>query len=249
MNDPARSRSADFGCLSILVLVGAFGGLVAALFASRWLLAMFFAVLAAAALFAAYVLLQILPRRELERLAAGRAGYTRDDFLNHFQSMGLRREAVERAWEVLQGWLPGRGFPVLPEDELEGRLGITVHEEIDEILKDCFCREPADEEWEQANNLRTVEDFVVLVDHLYTGEPQEWTVWNQQPLTWRQRVIVALVALPIIAIPVVALYGYINWLMKHGDGLVFGVTGALVVAVAGTAVLIMRIATSRSGGT
>lgn len=105
MNDPARNRSADFGCLSILVLVGAFGGLIAALFSSRWLLAVLFAVLAAAALFAAYVLLQVLPRRELQWLAAERAGHTRDDFFNHFQPMGLRRGAVERAREVLQGWL------------------------------------------------------------------------------------------------------------------------------------------------
>lgn len=248
MNDPARSGSADFGCLSILVLVGALGGLIAALVSARWQLAVLFAVLAVAALFAAYISFQILPRRGVERLAAERAGYIRDDFLSHFQTMELRREAVEQAWEILHGWLPGRGFPVLPEDELESRLGIVVHENVEEILKDCLCREPVDDEWERANNLRTVEEFVVLVDHLYTGEPQEWTVWSQWPVTWRQRAIAALIALPIIAIPVVALLGYINWMVKHDDGRVFIMTGAIVVTIAGIVVLVLRYATSRSGG-
>ena len=247
VNDQARSRSPDFGCLSILVFIGAVCALGLVIASSLWPLAILSGVLAIAAMVATYYFLQIRPHREFGQLRVERAGYTPEDFLRHFQAMGLRRETVEVAWEVLQRWLPWGGFPVLPEDELESRLGIVVHEEIDEILVACLCREPTEDEWERLTDLRTVEDLVILVERLYTGEPQEWSIWNQQPLTWRQRIIATLVFLPIFAILAIALFGYVYWFVKFDNLSAIFVTAAIGLAIAVGVIVVMRAVVSRRG--
>lgn len=232
----------------ILVFSGALCALGVAIASSLWLLAILSGVLAIAAMAGAYYFLQIRPYREFGRLRAERAGYTREDFSLHFEAMGLRREAVEQARDVIHGWLPWGGFPVLPEDELESRLGIVVHEEIDEILKACHCREPTNEEWERMNDLRTVGDLIILVDHLYSGEPQEWSSWNPQPSTWRQRIVAGLVFLLIFAILAMGLFGFVYWFVKFDNRSAIIVTGAIGLVIAVGVVVVMRTATSRTDG-
>lgn len=240
VNEPGRFRPADFGCLAILVFVGALVVLGVALASERWWLAVVAGVAAVAAVAGAYLLFELLPRRAFERLEAARAGYTREDFFQHFEGMGLRPEAVERAWETLQVWLPWPGFPMRPDDELERQLGIAVHEEIDEILQGCLCREPRDDEWEQANALRTVEDFVVLVDRLYVGSPQEWEFWRPPAWSWRARAIVLLVYTLLLILPALAMFGFGLWLYRHEDRMVFAATAAIGLAIATVVILAMR---------
>lgn len=240
MNEPGRFRPADFGCLAILAFVGALVLLGVALASERWWLATVAGVSAVAAVAGAYLLFELLPRRAYQRLAAVRAGYAREDFFRHFEGMGLRPEAVEQAWETLQIWLPWPGFPMQPDDDLEGRLGIAVHEEIDEILQGCLCREPVGDEWELTDDLRTVEDFVVLVDRLYVGTPQEWELWRPPAWSWRVRAVVLLVYTLLLILPALALFGFGLWLYRHEDRMAFVATAAIGLAIATAVVIAMR---------
>ena len=173
------------------------------------LLAVTLCCLATVGLYQVFVVQSRLRDAELR---AERAGYTREDFVQHFAAVGVRGEVSSLVYQNLQPWSPSCDIPILPADLLEDHFGMVVHEEIDDILKACYCREPTREEWGEANTLTRVDEMVHLVDRLYTGMPQTWPAWYQLPWTPAARIFglaMLVVLIQIVAGGVVRLAGWL----------------------------------------
>jgi hypothetical protein len=113
-------------------------------------------------------------RPELERVAAQRPAWGREEFGAHFQSLGIPDQIWQNVHDFLQSQMPVSDFPMHPSDSVfdiyDVGDGLPADEVIADLVSLCKCRAPRDKDWDAIDPIRTVEDLILFLNRLYVGD-------------------------------------------------------------------------------